>query len=149
MRGRRTKSHHILWRLSITISGLKPGEPATLTARTTDKRGRTWQSSAVFAATDRGTVDVGALFTATDGDEARYERYADRRDGLYSSLSLKRDTGSYLFAALRRLILDLQIPQTLFGLQNPIYYMPKLSFFLQMLPYALVAMANAWIALAA
>ncbi len=46
--------------------------------------------------------------------------------------------GSYLFAALRRLILDLQIPTTLFGLQNPIYYAPKLSFFLQMVPYALV-----------
>ncbi len=26
----------------------------------------------------------------------------------------------------------------LFGFANPIYYMPKLSFFLQMLPYALV-----------
>lgn len=46
--------------------------------------------------------------------------------------------GSYLFAALRRLILDLQIPQTLFGLQNPIYYRPNLSFFLQMVPYALI-----------
>lgn len=46
--------------------------------------------------------------------------------------------GAYMFGALRRLILDLQAPQTLFGLQNPIYYMPKLSFFLQMLPYAVV-----------
>ncbi len=46
--------------------------------------------------------------------------------------------GSYMFGALRRLILDLQAPTTLFGLPNPIYYAPKLSFFLQMLPYALV-----------
>jgi general nucleoside transport system permease protein len=46
--------------------------------------------------------------------------------------------GAYMFGALRRLILDLQAPQTLFGLANPIYYMPKLSFFLQMVPYALV-----------
>ena len=46
--------------------------------------------------------------------------------------------GAYMFGALRRLILDLQAPLTLFGLANPIYYMPKLSFFLQMLPYALV-----------
>lgn len=46
--------------------------------------------------------------------------------------------GSYMFGALRRLILDLQAPQTLFGFANPIYYMPKLSFFLQMAPYALV-----------
>jgi general nucleoside transport system permease protein len=46
--------------------------------------------------------------------------------------------GAYMFGALRRLILDLQAPTMLFGFANPIYYMPKLSFFLQMLPYALV-----------
>ena len=46
--------------------------------------------------------------------------------------------GAYMFGALRRLILDLQAPQLLFGFANPIFYMPKLSFFLQMLPYALV-----------
>ena len=45
--------------------------------------------------------------------------------------------GSYMFGALRRLILDLQGPQTLLGLSNPFYFMPKLGFFLQMLPYAL------------
>ena len=43
-----------------------------------------------------------------------------------------------MFGALRRLILDLQGPQTLLGLANPLFYMPKLGFFLQMLPYALV-----------
>ncbi|HEY5618905.1 MAG TPA: MtrB/PioB family outer membrane beta-barrel protein [Vicinamibacterales bacterium] len=46
-----------------------------------------------------GTVDVGGLFTTTDGDEARYERYRDTRDGLYSSFSLNRESGSYLFDA--------------------------------------------------
>jgi len=46
-----------------------------------------------------GTVDVGGLFTTTDGDEARYERYRDTRDGVYSSFSLNRETGSYLFDA--------------------------------------------------
>lgn len=46
--------------------------------------------------------------------------------------------GAYMFGALRRLILDLQAPTMLFGFANPIYYAPKLSFFLQMLPYALV-----------
>ncbi|MGC8780189.1 MAG: ABC transporter permease [Anaerolineae bacterium] len=46
--------------------------------------------------------------------------------------------GAYMFGAVRRLILDLQGPQTLLGLANPFYYMPKLGFFLQMLPYALV-----------
>ncbi len=46
--------------------------------------------------------------------------------------------GSYMFGALRRLILDLQGPPLLLGLANPFYYMPKLGFFLQMVPYALV-----------
>ncbi|MBV6394916.1 MAG: hypothetical protein HFACDABA_00487 [Anaerolineales bacterium] len=44
--------------------------------------------------------------------------------------------GSYAFGALRRLILDIQAPLTLFGVDNPFYYNPYLSFFLQMLPYA-------------
>jgi hypothetical protein len=46
-----------------------------------------------------GTVDVGALFSGVDGDEARYERYRDDRDGLYSSFRLNRQTGAYLFDA--------------------------------------------------
>src|SRR5512143_1281204 len=44
--------------------------------------------------------------------------------------------GSYAFGALRRLILDIQGPTSLLGLRNPFYYNPKLSFFLQMIPYA-------------
>jgi general nucleoside transport system permease protein len=44
--------------------------------------------------------------------------------------------GSYAFGALRRLILDIQGPLTLFGADNPFYYNPYLGFFLQMLPYA-------------
>jgi general nucleoside transport system permease protein len=44
--------------------------------------------------------------------------------------------GSYTFGALRRLILDIQGPITLFGLANPFYYNPYLGFFLQMIPYA-------------
>jgi ABC-type uncharacterized transport system permease subunit len=44
--------------------------------------------------------------------------------------------GSYLFGALRRLILDLQGPTMLLGLRNPFFYNPYLGFFLQMLPYA-------------
>jgi simple sugar transport system permease protein len=43
-----------------------------------------------------------------------------------------------MFGALRRLILDLQGPATLLGFRNPFFYMPRLGFFLQMLPYALV-----------
>ena len=44
--------------------------------------------------------------------------------------------GSYAFGALRRLILDIQGPLLLFGVNNPFYYNPYLGFFLQMLPYA-------------
>lgn len=44
--------------------------------------------------------------------------------------------GSYTFGALRRLILDIQGPTTVFGFRNPFYYNPYWGFFLQMLPYA-------------
>lgn len=47
----------------------------------------------------QGTIDFGGLFTTTTGDEARYERYRDTRDGVYSSFALTRDSGSYLFDA--------------------------------------------------
>lgn len=46
--------------------------------------------------------------------------------------------GGYMFGALRRLILDLQGPQMLLWFKNPFFYAPKLGFFLQMVPYALV-----------
>jgi ABC-type uncharacterized transport system permease subunit len=45
--------------------------------------------------------------------------------------------GGYAFGAIRRLILDLQGPERLYGFANPFYALPKLGFFLQMLPYAL------------
>jgi len=43
--------------------------------------------------------------------------------------------GSYAFGALRRLILDIQGPTSIFGLRNPFYYLPYWGFFLEMLPY--------------
>ena len=46
-----------------------------------------------------GTLDLGGLFTSTEGDEARFERFRDTRDGVYSGFSLNRDTGSSLFNA--------------------------------------------------
>ncbi len=49
---------------------------------------------------------------------------------------IRAAAGSYAFGALRRLILDIQGPLTLFGLRNPFYYNPYWGFFLQMLPYA-------------
>jgi ABC-type uncharacterized transport system permease subunit len=45
--------------------------------------------------------------------------------------------GAYAFGALRRLILDIQGPMTLFGLRNPFYYNPYWGFLLQMRPKAL------------
>jgi general nucleoside transport system permease protein len=44
--------------------------------------------------------------------------------------------GSYMFGALKRLILDIQGPTMLLGVPNPFYYNPYYGFFLQMLPYA-------------
>jgi len=44
--------------------------------------------------------------------------------------------GSYIFGALRRLILDIQGPVMIFGINNPFFYNPYYGFFLQMLPYA-------------
>jgi ABC-type uncharacterized transport system permease subunit len=44
--------------------------------------------------------------------------------------------GSYAFGALRRLILDIQGPKTLFGLNNPFFFNAYLGFFMQMMPYA-------------
>jgi len=44
--------------------------------------------------------------------------------------------GSYVFGALRRLILDIQGPTVLLGMRNPFYYNPYWGFFLQMIPYA-------------
>lgn len=49
---------------------------------------------------------------------------------------LRAAFGSYTFGALRRLILDIQGPTTIFGLANPFYYNPYWGFFLQMIPYA-------------
>jgi hypothetical protein len=44
-----------------------------------------------------GLLDVGGLFSGVDGDEARYERYGDRQNGVYSSVRLNRETDTYLF----------------------------------------------------
>jgi general nucleoside transport system permease protein len=49
---------------------------------------------------------------------------------------LRAAVGSYIFGALRRLVLDIQGPMLLFGLANPFYYNPYWGFFLKMLPYA-------------
>lgn len=49
---------------------------------------------------------------------------------------MRAAVGSYIFGALRRLVLDIQGPTMILGLANPFYYNPYYGFFLQMLPYA-------------
>ncbi len=49
--------------------------------------------------------------------------------------------GAYLFGALRRGILDLQGPSTLFGFTNPLFINSNWGFFLQMTPYLLTIIA--------
>ncbi|MCB8945278.1 MAG: ABC transporter permease [Ardenticatenaceae bacterium] len=57
---------------------------------------------------------------------------------------LRAALGGYLFGALRRGILDLQGPATLFGLTNPLYVNRNLNFFLQMIPFILTILALVW-----
>ncbi|NSW51454.1 MAG: ABC transporter permease [Anaerolineae bacterium] len=49
---------------------------------------------------------------------------------------IRAAAGSYIFGALRRLVLDIQGPTMLLGFANPFFYNPYLGFFLQMIPYA-------------
>jgi general nucleoside transport system permease protein len=44
--------------------------------------------------------------------------------------------GSYIFGALRRLVLDVQGPAMILGLSNPFFYNPDLGYFMKMVPYA-------------
>src|SRR5215471_1052993 len=47
-------------RFSVRLSGFEPGSQVTVRARMPDDAGRTWQSSATFAADASGAVDVDA-----------------------------------------------------------------------------------------
>ena len=57
---------------------------------------------------------------------------------------LRAALGGYLFGALRRGILDLQGPATLFGFTNPLFVNSNLGFFLQMTPFILTIIALIW-----
>ena len=56
-------------------------------------------AAAAPAAPTFGTVDFGFRAGTVDGDEARYERYRDLRDGAFSRIRFGKDTGEYAFAA--------------------------------------------------
>ena len=51
---------------------------------------------------------------------------------------LRAAFGAFAFAAIRRMLLDIQGPQDLFGVPNPFFHDHTLTFFLQMFPYILV-----------
>jgi general nucleoside transport system permease protein len=51
---------------------------------------------------------------------------------------LRAAFGAFAFAAIRRMLLDIQGPQDLFGIPNPFFHDHTLTFFLQMFPYILV-----------
>ncbi len=57
---------------------------------------------------------------------------------------LRAALGGYLFGAIRRGILDLQGPATLFGLTNPLFINKNYFFFLQMTPFILTIIALVW-----
>ena len=46
-----------------------------------------------------GTIDFGFRSESTTGDEARYERYRDLRQGAFSHIQFGKDTDRYLFDA--------------------------------------------------
>ena len=44
-----------------------------------------------------GSIDVSGRFTSTDGDEARYERYRDLRDGVDANFKFSKETANWTF----------------------------------------------------
>ncbi len=51
---------------------------------------------------------------------------------------IRAAVGAYLFAAIRRMLIDIQGPDQLFGAPNPFYFNHTLTFFLEMVPYLLI-----------
>ena len=49
-----------------------------------------------------GTIDIGGRFTSTDGDEARYERYRDLRDGVNANFLYNKETVNWTFDFLAK-----------------------------------------------
>ncbi|MCL4848022.1 MAG: MtrB/PioB family outer membrane beta-barrel protein [Acidobacteria bacterium] len=46
-----------------------------------------------------GTIELGGIFGDVSGDEARFERYRDDRNGLFSNVKFNVDTPTYAFDA--------------------------------------------------
>jgi hypothetical protein len=54
---------------------------------------------AIITADQLGWIDFGFRGTSVTGDEARYERYRDLRDGAYSALSFAKQTDTKMYSA--------------------------------------------------
>ena len=80
-------------RVLMTTAALLLASAMYATAQTKPAEG----TSATPTGAMTGTVDVGFRATTVDGDEARFERYRDLRDGLYTNISFGKETGTYLY----------------------------------------------------
>ncbi len=80
-------------RVLMTTAALLLASAMYATAQTKPAKG----TSATPTGAMTGTVDVGFRATTVDGDEARFERYRDLRDGLYTNISFGKETGTYLY----------------------------------------------------
>jgi hypothetical protein len=49
-----------------------------------------------------GQIDIGGRFTTTDGDEARYERYRDLRDGVNANFLYNKETSGWTLDAFAK-----------------------------------------------
>jgi hypothetical protein len=49
-----------------------------------------------------GRIDIGGRFTTTDGDEARYERYRDLRDGVNANFLYNKETSGWTLDAFAK-----------------------------------------------
>ncbi len=76
-------------RLSIATAALALASATVATAQTTP--------APQPAAPANGSLELGGLFGDTSGDAARYERYRDTRNGVFSDLKFARATDGYLF----------------------------------------------------
>jgi hypothetical protein len=57
----------------------------------------TFVSAQEGTSSSSGTIDIGGRLTSTDGDEARYERYRDLRDGANVNFLYNKETDSWAF----------------------------------------------------
>lgn len=82
-------------RHSIVTAALVLASATVATAQTTPPP----SAPAAPAAPALGSIEIGGLFGDTDGDRARYERYRDTRDGVFTNIRFTKDTDAFFFDA--------------------------------------------------